>query len=446
MWTKYATRAPRYTSYPTAPLFSETFDPEFVESEYRRFAERRDMSLYIHIPYCERRCLFCGCHLFISKDHHAGGPYVDRLLAEAEIIAKRVGRDHRVMQLALGGGTPNFLLIEDMQRLIDGLRAIWEFPEEGERSIEIDVRTTDNAYMDRLLDMGFNRVSFGVQDLHPDVVSRVRKHQSQELVEAIVSHLLERKIQALNFDLIYGLPGQNPERFGQTIDETIRMRPSRIALFGYAHVPWMKSHQKVLERYGLPDEKERVQLWGIAFEKFRDAGYVPIGMDHFAEPHDELAQSQRVGRLNRNFMGYTTARGLDLVGLGVSSIASVGDVYVQNRKEIPPYMDDVDAGRLPWQKALTLSTEDKMRRDLIIDLFSNFTLDAAAFEKTWNVDFWKAFAAEREKLEPLAADGLVNLGDTRIDVTPLGRFFIRNICTVFDQYLDPTTQRFSKTV
>lgn len=447
MWSRYSTRAPRYTSYPTAPQFHEGFDRDAALGQYRDVRNKRRISLYVHVPYCERRCLYCGCHLFIKKDRSVGGPYVDRLLHEAAIVAEHTGGEADVEQLALGGGTPNFLQVEDMRRLVEGLRALWRFPEGGERSIEIDVRTVDNNYIDALLDLGFNRFSLGVQDLNVEVIDRLRKNQTADYVGEVVEHLRSRGVmKALNFDLMYGLPGQTPETMADTVATVVGMRPSRIALFGYAHVPWIKPHQAGVEKLGLPGDQERVALWGTAFNGFREAGYVPVGMDHFAEPEDELYIAQRSGVLHRNFMGYTTKRGLDQIGLGVSSISAVGAAYVQNEKDVDPYHADIDGGRLPWTKGFNLSDDDRMRRELIIDLFANFQLDIPAFEKTWGVRFWDAFSAERARLEPMAADGLMTMSDEAIRVKPIGRFFIRNVCMVFDRYLGEGTQRFSKTV
>jgi oxygen-independent coproporphyrinogen III oxidase len=446
LWEKYATRAPRYTSYPTAPCFTENFDRETALGQYRECAGRTDISLYLHIPFCQRRCLYCGCHLFIKQERDGGGLYVEKLLKESRIIAGLIGTDHRVMQLALGGGTPNFLLPEDMNALLDGIRGLWNFPDEGERSIELDTRTVDPDYIDLLLDQGFTRFSLGVQDLDTAVIDRLRKNQSRDYVERISTHIRARGINAVNFDLMYGLPGQTRESFGKTIDDVIAMRPSRVALFGYAHVPWMKPHQKALERFGLPQEVERIVLWGTAFGKFRDAGYIPIGMDHFAEPDDELTLSQQKGLLTRNFMGYTMARGLDLVGLGASSISAVGGVYVQNEKDLAPYESAIDEGRAPWHKGLSLTGDDRIRRELIIDLFSNFALDIAAFERKFDIDFGQTFADERRALDAFISDGLLEISDAFIRVTPIGRFFIRNICTTFDRYLDSTGARYSKTV
>lgn len=447
MWTRYSTRAPRYTSYPTAPQFHDAFDRDFARAEYEAVRGRDAISLYLHIPYCERRCLYCGCHLFIKKDRTVGREYVTRILREAELVTGLIGRGRRVLQLALGGGTPNFLLPEDMRRLIEGLRERFEFPADGERSIEIDVRTVDEDYIDALLDLGFNRFSLGVQDLNVEVIDRLRKNQSSDYVGRVVEHLRRRGVMnALNFDLMYGLPGQTAETMAGTVDEVIAMRPSRIALFGYAHVPWIKPHQAGVEKLGLPGDAERVAIWGTAFTKFQDAGYVPIGMDHFAEPEDELYRAQIRGVLHRNFMGYTTHRGLDQVALGVSSISAVGAVYVQNEKEVTDYDTFVDRGELPWIKGYVLTDDDRLRRDLIIDLFANFHLDIAAFEKKNGLRFAEAFAPELERLAPLVADGLMEITPEAIHVFPMGRFFVRNVCMVFDRYLGGDTARFSKTV
>ncbi|MCB9476376.1 MAG: oxygen-independent coproporphyrinogen III oxidase [Deltaproteobacteria bacterium] len=445
LWTKYATSGPRYTSYPTAPQFTADFDLRACEAEYRASAERPDFSLYVHIPFCKRMCLFCGCHLFVAQDRSVGTPYVDRLLVEAKRLREMIG-PRRVMQYAMGGGTPNYLLPHDMHRLIEGLTATFDFPDEGERSIEIDSRTVDTDYLDLLVDLGFNRFSFGVQDLDEDVIGLVRKKQESHRIAQFTDHLRKRGIESINFDLMYGLPAQTGERMDVTARRVIEMRPTRIAMFGYAHVPWMKPHQKVLEKYDLPEEKRRVEIWGTAFERFVEAGYVPIGMDHFAEPSDELTHSQQRGELHRNFMGYTTARGLDQAGLGCSSISAVGRVYAQNLKGVPEYHQAVDAGRPSWFRGLFLTDDDVIRREVILDLFCNFQLTTARHEAQFGIDFWGYFAAEREALAAFEPDGLVELSDDKIRVTPMGRFFIRNICMAFDVYLSGAEQRYSRTV
>ncbi|MBZ0270868.1 oxygen-independent coproporphyrinogen III oxidase [bacterium] len=444
IWEKYATRGPRYTSYPTAPIFTESFDREQAHRRWETCAD--EISLYTHIPYCKRLCLYCGCHMSVAHDRAIATPYVDRLLAEAKLAASAIGSRKRVRQMAMGGGTPNFLLPADMARLHAGLREVFDFPADGERSIEIDSRTFDLDYIDVLLDAGMNRVSLGVQDLDPEVIDRLRKGQDRDHVARIVEAFRARGLSAINFDLMYGLPGQTEETFGHTIDDVIAMRPTRIALFGYAHVPWLKKHQQVLERYGVPEEAERLAVFGTAYEKLTGAGYRPIGMDHFAEPDDELSVAQSAGTLNRNFMGYTTYRGLDLIALGESAISDVAATYIQNDKERKGWEASIDAGRLAWTKGLILSDDDVARRDLIIELFANLNLDVPAYEKRHGLVFGEAYAGELARLADFESDGLVTLSGEQIHVTPLGRVAIRNICMVFDRYLDPTRQRYSKTV
>lgn len=431
---KYRTRAPRYTSYPTAPQF-KPIPEEAVDAALAKGSG--PMGMYVHIPFCRSLCLYCGCHVEINNRRTVAVPYVASLLKEADLLAKRLQPGRTLNQLALGGGTPTFLLPELMDELISGLKARWPFDADGDFSIEVDPRTIDVEYLETLVKVGFNRFSFGVQDFDPKVLEAVKRRQTVEQTWMCVETLRKHGNFDLNLDLMYGLPHQTPESFRRTLETTVQMRPTRVALFLYAHVPWMKPAQKVVEKMGIPDSDTKAKLFGLANEMLGAAGYQVIGMDHFALPGDELLKAQADGTLQRNFMGYTTRAGLDQVGLGVSAIGNFGGVYAQDLKDREPWTAKIEEGKLPIERGFVLSDEDLRRRQLIMDLFCNFK---GSFEAG-------AYAAERAKLAPLEADGLVHVREDGVDVTPLGRHFIRNVCSVFDQYFesDVAQRRYSQT-
>lgn len=431
---RYRTRAPRYTSYPTAPHFGP-IAPEAVDAALGR--NDGPMAAYVHIPFCRSLCHYCGCHVEIRSHREIGREYVDLLLAEADLLVARLRPGRSLDQLSLGGGTPTFLFPDDMARLVEGLRARWPFTTNADISIEVDPRTIDEAYLDRLVDVGFRRFSFGVQDFDATVLEAVHRPQPADLTLRAVCRLRKRGSFDLNFDLMYGLPHQTPETFRTTLDTVVAMRPSRIALFLYAHVPWMKPAQKLVEKQGIPEASTRARLFSLANEVLGDAGYLPIGMDHFALPGDELLAAQEDGHLQRNFMGYTTRAGLDLIGLGVSAIGSVGGVYHQDLKGREAWADRVRAGELPTDRGFVLSVDDARRKQIIMELFCNFRVSFAPGE----------MLDERVRLAPMAEDGFVVLDGDTVRVTPLGRHFIRNVCAVFDRYLeaDAAARRYSHT-
>jgi len=445
---KYYKSGPRYTSYPTAPQFKAEFDQEQLKAEWLKTntPKGKGLSLYLHIPFCEKRCLYCGCTTEAGHSQETAKEYLNELSKEVARIKKIIDASRPVDQLALGGGTPTFLKPELMTRLLNSLKADFHFPTAGERSIEIDPRTVDDAYLDLLSELGFNRFSFGVQDLDPQVQKNVGRLQSEKKIASLLSHLRQLGHDAINLDLIYGLPGQTTQSFGRTIDRVVKLKPSRIALFGFAFVPWVCPHQKALEKFHIPDPKERMALFGLAYNRLLDSGYEHIGLDHFALPQDELILALKSRTLARNFMGYTTRRGLDLVGIGASSISSVGATYAQNEKEVMKYIGK--AGESEWVRALILSKEDLLRRELILDLFCNFFLDTAGLERKFQINFKKHFAAEIAALREMEQDNLIQLSEANLKVTALGRFFIRNICMVFDQYLsgEDSKSKYSKTL
>ncbi len=444
---RYQRSGPRYTSYPTAPHFKIDPDIGLIQERWRQSnGDARGIGFYLHLPFCPTRCLYCGCHTFVGPEESLVEAYLDALGEEIRFHLSLISAQRPVGQIALGGGTPTFLKPEQMKKLMTALRSCYPADSGAERSIEIDPRRVENDYLDALLQLGFNRFSFGVQDLDPAVQGRIERVLPEERLAGLLGHLRRAGMEAINLDLIYGLPGQTLESFSRTISRVAALRPSRIALFGYAHVPWVSPHQKRLEPFAMPDAGERMALFGMAYDLLLQAGYAHIGMDHFALPGDELLLARQSRTLTRNFMGYSTRRGLDLVGLGASSISAVNGTYTQNEKEIGPYVRRAAQGA--WAKGLVMTGEDLLRRELILDLFCNYHVSMSDLEKRFPIRFPVHFAPELEALAPMADDGLLEIGSDSLSVTPLGRFFIRNICMCFDRYMQPGPEenRYSKTI
>lgn len=445
---KYQRPGPRYTSYPTAPQFTTSADFGEIARRWKASNEGQasDLSLYVHIPFCRGRCSYCGCHTVIGCRTDRVSEYVEAVKSHADSLLELLDGRRPVGQLAVGGGTPTYLTHEQMADLIGFLKKRFVFPDDGERSMEIDPRWIDETYLDLLLELGFNRLSFGLQDLNPQVQQNVNRKLPHEKIQRLMAHLRSRGMEAMNLDLIYGLPGQTPSSFRETVAQVVALRPTRIALFGYAHVPWVSPHQKRLESLGLPNTQERMELFGLAFEQLLEAGYRHVGMDHFARPEDELIQALDARTLTRNFMGYTTRRGLDLAALGASGISSVAGTYAQNEKELDDYMD---TSGTRWVKGLSMTPEDLLRREVIMSLFCNFYLDVAFIEREFHLDFSEHFSREMEALTPFQEDGLLDITPGELVVTDLGRFFVRNIAMTFDAYLnreESGEQRYSKTL
>lgn len=430
---KYGTQGPRYTSYPTAPHFRADFDRGAVEDAWR--AAKADLSVYLHVPFCQVRCTFCGCHVEIARQRTKATPYVDLLLAELESASRLVDLGRPLRQLHLGGGTPNFLEPDDMSRLLRALRSRLNPQADAEWAIECDPRRLDREYVDLLLDEGMNRFSLGVQDLDPEVMAAVNRPQQVHHLEEVVGFLRSRGPISLNLDLIHGLPRQRPETWAQTLETIVRIRPTRLAVYGYAHVPWLKKQQAALERHGLPSPQLRAELASMARERLREAGYETIGMDHHALPDDELAVARRNGTLHRNFMGYTTKRGLDQVAVGTSAISKVGRSYTQDHKERADWTSLVEAGTLPWERALVLTEDDVLRGEIITELSCNGRLDVPAFSAAHGIDFATRFERELSELRGMEADGLLVLDERGIELTEAGRYLVRNACMVFDAWL-----------
>ena len=435
---RYRMRAPRYTSYPTAPHFGP-IAAEAVDAALG--AGTGDLSVYVHVPFCQQLCWYCGCHREIRSRRAVATPYVDALLAEAALLAARMQPGRRLKQLALGGGTPTFLEPGDMTRLVEGLVAHWPRAEAAEWSVEVDPRSVDGAYLDRLVDLGFRRFSFGVQDIDPAVMEAIHRVQDPEVIAAHVARLRRTPGVGVSFDLLYGLPHQEPARFDRTLQWVRTVRPDRVSLFAYAHVPWMMPHPKLLEGR-LPDVPTRMALFELASRRLLEEGYERLGMDHFALPGDTLVRARAAGTLHRNFQGYSTHRGLDQVGLGTSAIGSFGGVYVQNAKERGAHLEAVRAGRLPLARGFVLSDEDRLRREVIQDRFCLFETRWADHGTTAG-HFVDALAA----LAPMERDGLVEIRPDGLALTRPGREFVRVVCAAFDAYFEPdaSARRYSQT-
>ncbi len=441
---RYEKAGPRYTSYPTSPNFSADFDREQALERWRTASA--DLSLYLHVPYCVLRCLYCGCHTLIRRDRSLGSGYVDTLLDELRLIGQHTDVSRPLRQLALGGGTPTYLLPEDMERLFRGVREQMNFAEGAELSIEIDPREIEPEYIDRLAALGINRFSFGVQDINPAVMKAIGRCQDDAQVEAAIGAVRRNGPWPVNFDIMYGLPLQTAATFHETVGRIVDLGPDRIALFGYAHVPWLKKHQRGIERHDRPDADQRLRLYLQAKEQLEAAGYVTIGLDHFARPEDALAKAWKDGSLHRNFMGYTTQRGLDLLAGGVSGISLVNDAYLANEGDVNAWREQIGSGELPWRRGLLMAGDDALRGEVIESVMCQFRVDKKVIEQGYNISFDDYFADARLALEPLRNDGLVQEDDQAIEVTEDGRLFVRNVAMVFDRYLKAGDGRFSQTV
>lgn len=444
---------PRYTSYPTADRFVEAFaDAEYSQVLAQRRAEpgvlALPLSLYVHIPFCEALCYYCACNKTITKNHGRAANYLLYLDREIELLTAQLGTDQSVSQLHLGGGTPTFLSDDELRTLMALLRRNFRLAPGAECSIEIDPRTVDASRLRVLGDLGFNRISFGVQDFDPEVQKAVHRIQPAEQVFALMAHARSVGFASVNVDLIYGLPRQTPESFARTLAQVQQLRPDRIALYAYAHLPERFKPQRRIVAAELPGGAAKVAMLQQSLSAFLSADYVYVGMDHFALPGDALAVAKREGRLHRNFQGYTTQPDCDLVGLGVSAISRVGATYSQNAKTLEEYCDHLDQNRLPVVRGLALGRDDLARRAVIMALMCQGQVAYESIEVAWLLDFRSYFAAEMERLRDLTREGLVVLDESGIQVTANGWFFVRAIAMVFDRYLqtDQHRSRFSRIV
>jgi oxygen-independent coproporphyrinogen-3 oxidase len=432
---KYNRPGPRYTSYPTAPVWKEDFGPDDLESFYARAEkEATPLSLYMHIPFCESLCLFCACNVSIQKDKKVAIPYLEALKREIEHVSQRVSKNRTVIQFHWGGGTPTYLTPAQMEDLFGHARQRFSFALDAEIGIEIDPRVTSRAHLETLRRLGFNRLSMGIQDFQPKVQETIHRVQPYELTRDLIVAARELGFESLNVDLIYGLPYQTAESFKDTIDKTLTLAPDRVAMFSYAHVPWLKKQQGSFAEH-LPDGMEKFRIFRAGLERFLGAGYVYIGMDHFARPGDELAVAQKNRTLHRNFQGYTTKAGADLYGMGVSAISSIGGAYAQNRREVPAYQQTIGTRGIATMRGYRLSADDLLRRAVIGRLLCHTLIPKHEIERDFSIQFDEYFAPELQRLEEARDAGLVVLDSAEIRVTPLGRIFIRNVAMAFDRYL-----------
>ena len=427
---------PRYTSYPTAVEFHEELDPGMYERHLAAANAKSDepLSLYVHLPFCEHRCLFCGCHVFVTQKHELASPYIDTVLQEAALLADRLPDRRALGQVHLGGGTPTYSSPAELDRLLTGLFQHFTRRDDAELAVEVDPRVTTRQHMEVLAEHGFNRISLGVQDFTPKVQEAIERIQSVEQTRAIVEAARELGFGGVNVDLIYGLPYQQSETFEQTVEEVLALGVDRSAVYSFAFVPWIRGHQKTLDPEDLPDAATKLDLFALARERFLGAGYEPIGMDHFARPDDELARAKREGRLRRNFQGYTVVAGDTVVGLGVSSIGDVEGGYFQNEKKLPAWRTAVESGQLPVYRGVIASPDDLLRRHVIQELMCNTRVDVRDVEKRFDIDFRTTFAEDLARLEPLVEEGLAHVDATEVRATPLGTMFLRNLAMCFDRY------------
>lgn len=453
MLQRYDKPGPRYTSYPTAPHFTGEFGPQEFEAEIQRsnkIDNPIDLSLYFHLPFCDTLCYFCGCTMIITHSRQCIDEYLDYLIKEIKLISRKIKPDRKVSQLHWGGGTPTYLEPDQIRRLFAASREHFKFHPDAEIGVEIDPRGLTEEHLDALKEVGFNRASMGVQDFEPKVQESVNRLQSEELTRWAFDGLRQRGFESINLDLIYGLPFQTLDSFEKTLDRILDISPDRLAVFNYAHVPWMKKHQRVIDEKTLPNPPEKLAILRLTIENLTTAGYVYIGMDHFAKPEDSLTQAFYEKTLYRNFQGYSTKWGCDLYALGMSSISQLRDVYAQNIKEIPSYYKAIDEERLATQRGYRLQEDDQLRRYVIMRLMCDFELNKKRVEEKFNVDFDSYFEDALPELEHFAADGLIEWPNSIIKVTEMGRLLIRNIAMVFDKYLNQSkrqkTPMYSKTV
>ncbi len=432
---KYATSAPRYTSYPPATELTEDFTELDLRMAIAASNQRQSpLSLYFHLPFCQSACYFCGCNVVVSSNKTLAENYLHYLTREIETTSALIDSTRHVQQLHWGGGTPNYLSLKQVEYLWEIINLHFKFDREAEISIEVNPKYIDRNYIFFLRSLGFNRISFGIQDFNPQVQEAVNRIQPEKMLVEAMGWIKEAGFESVNVDLIYGLPYQTLETFRETVRKTVKLNPDRIAVFNFAYVPWMKPLQKKIPQSALPPAQEKLEILQMTIQELTDSGYVFIGMDHFAKPDDELAIAQRNRALKRNFQGYTTQPDAELFGFGATSIGMLEDAYAQNHKRLKDYYRAIDAGYLPVSKGIKLSRADILRRDVIMQIMSNFWLKKSEIELKYGVKFDEYFSAELEEMAPLERDGLVKVGRDRIEVTPLGRLLVRNIALLFDAH------------
>ncbi|MFV1996549.1 MAG: oxygen-independent coproporphyrinogen III oxidase [Acidiferrobacterales bacterium] len=446
---RYDKSGPRYTSYPTAVQFNDGFS----EIRYREIAREtntsgRPLSLYFHIPFCSTVCFYCGCNKVVTKDRSRAVPYLQRLHREIEMQGVLFNRDRTVDQLHWGGGTPTFISHNEIRALMEktGEHFTLLDDDSGEYSIEVDPREISEGSLPLLRKLGFNRLSMGVQDFNEKVQLAVNRIQSREQTLSVLKEARSLGFRSINMDLIYGLPFQSVASFSETLEQVIEANPDRLSVFNYAHLPEMFKPQRRINADDLPSAEEKLAILQATIQILGEAGYVYIGMDHFAKPEDELAIAQREGSLYRNFQGYSTHAECDMVAMGNTAISNIGNSFSQNQRSLDDYFAALDADQLPIMRGYELSADDRMRRHVITSLICHFELDVSVIEKQFDIDFQQYFTSELEALYRMQQDGLLTLGDGVIEVLPAGKLLIRNICMIFDVYLETRPQQFSKVI
>jgi len=449
-FTKYSKPGPRYTSYPTAPEFHEQFSEEDLINFFKNQSDDRPLSLYIHLPFCRSACYFCGCNVIFTSKEDKKVKYIEYLKKELAILKKHLNTNRDVSQMHFGGGTPTFFSPEQLQEVITEIKTIFpNFQEDAEISCEVDPRFFTKEHMDVLKKGGVNRLSFGVQDLDPKVQETIHRVQPFETTKNVMDIARDAGINSINIDLIYGLPHQTKETFAKTIRQIATLAPDRLAVFNYAHVPWMMKTQRKFDETTFAPPSTKLEILKDTIEYFTTNGYKMVGMDHFAKPEDELFKAITKGELHRNFQGYTTKGGADLIGIGVTSIGNGDDYYIQNYKKLNEYEEAIDAGHLPVFKGYSLNDDDILRQYVIMELMSNFSLDIKRTEEKFNINFKEYFADAIEALQEFEEAELLTISDKKIEANETGAMLIRNISMPFDAYLNNIPEdkrRFSKTI
>ncbi|PCI66875.1 MAG: oxygen-independent coproporphyrinogen III oxidase [Piscirickettsiaceae bacterium] len=447
--SRYDKAGPRYTSYPTALELKENFTREDYLQQIKLSNERAGpLSLYFHIPFCDTVCYYCACNKIITKNRKHAIPYLKNLHKEIAIQGALFDKNRVVDQLHWGGGTPTFLSIQQMKDLMNTTRQHFNLRDDdlGEYSIEIDPREANEDTLPQLRQLGFNRISLGAQDFDPAVQKAVNRIQTEEQTFAMLDAARKEGFRSTNLDLIYGLPLQTVDSFSRTLDIVINASPERLSIFNYAHMPSLFKVQRQINEADMPSAEVKLDILQLTIQRLIGAGYVYVGMDHFAKPTDELVIAQRHGKLYRNFQGYSTHSDCDLVGFGITSIGRVADSYVQNYKDLESYNSSLEQGKLPIFKGFTLNADDKLRRAIITQLICHFELDFKAIETTYAIIFNDYFSEQLEQLNVMQKDGLLDISSTSITVKPAGRLLIRNICMIFDRYLHDKKKQFSKVI
>ncbi|MBD2432934.1 MULTISPECIES: oxygen-independent coproporphyrinogen III oxidase [Fischerella] len=444
---KYDIPTPRYTSYPPATELNEAFTAsEFEEAIAASNQRKTPLSLYFHIPFCQSACYFCGCNVVISHNKNIAKPYLEYLGREIKHTASLIDTDRKVVQIHWGGGTPNYLSLEQVEKLWNNITRHFHLDPQAEISLEINPRYVDKDYIFFLKEIGFNRISFGIQDFNPQVQAAINRVQPEKALFEVMDWIREAGFQSVNVDLIYGLPYQTYQSFHETIKKTIELDPDRIAVFNFAYVPWIKPAQKKIAKDALPAAQEKLEILKMTIEELTNSQYLFIGMDHFAKPHDELAIAQRNYTLKRNFQGYTTWGQAELFGFGATSVSMLEDAYAQNHKRLSDYYQLIDAGVLPIAKGIKLTGDDILRRDVIMRLMSHAKLHKPDIENKYHICFDEYFAKELAALKVLESDGLVSLSKKEIGITEIGRLLVRNIAVNFDAHRNIQEQKFSRAI